>query len=187
MTYVVFGMYCREDKEGLFFIVNSRKKVDLWPRVVEHCHPDTTVICTDSAKSYVGVEKLFEEAQHKKVNHSKGEYVQKTDKKNHINSIENQNRILKATILSRKSKKLITQYMALYYYRRTRLQNFDFGKQISLLIEDIRKVYPGPGLTGLTLKHLDDPTPSSTGIEHCPSKGKGNRRQIKNLRKSQSQ
>ncbi|KAG8174685.1 hypothetical protein JTE90_024388 [Oedothorax gibbosus] len=60
--------------------------------------------------------------------------------------------------------------MALYYYRRTRLQNFDFGKQISLLIEDIRKVYPGPGLTGLTLKHLDDPTPSSTGIEHLMPK-----------------
>lgn len=120
MTITVFGIYWREDKHGIFFRTEGKKKKDLWPLVKKYVDPKAEFICTDSAKQYVGVEQLIAGAIHKTVNHKKGEFVSSSDKTNHINSIENQNKHLKASIKSRSSDEHIRQYMALYFYRKTR-------------------------------------------------------------------
>lgn len=98
MTVTVFGMYCREDKEGLFFRVNGKSKRDLWPYIKKYCHESTSIICSDSARQYMGVENLFLNAQHKRTNRRKGEFVSKDDKTNTINDLENQNKLLKKSL-----------------------------------------------------------------------------------------
>lgn len=131
MTIVIFGIYCREDKNGLFFRVNSKKKRDLWPLVKKHCHPETSVVCTDSALQYSNVEVLFDDAIHKTTNHKIGEFVSQSDKSNTINSLENQNKLLKKAIISRHTDRAIDQYMALHFYRRTRLDPLpSYGEQV---------------------------------------------------------
>lgn len=161
MDITIFGIYCRETKEGLFFKTDGKSKRDLWPLAVQYIDPDTSFINTDSAQQYHGIERLFTNATHKTVNHSKGEYVQKSDKSNHINSIENQNRILKREI---KHLSNLHQYMALHYYRRTRMNQETFGERVNQYIQDVKLVYPGPTGKVMQLKEITVPTPESTGI-----------------------
>lgn len=93
MTIIVLGIYCKEDKTGLFFKVNSKSKADLWPFIKKYIDPVTTTICTDSAKQYYGVEKMFSDGcQHLSTNHSKSEFVEKNNPQNTINDLENQNK-----------------------------------------------------------------------------------------------
>lgn len=141
----------------------------------------TSRICSDSAKQYVGVEKLFGDGTvHLATNHSIGEYVNKEDSSNTINHLENQNKLLKRAIICRRTSKLIHQYMALYYYRQQYLEKHykdDLGSQIMQFLLDIKRVYPGivNGVRqlGLELRIIDPPTVESEGLEHlipgkCP-------------------
>jgi transposase len=101
-TIVLFSVYCRETKEGLYFRTNGKSKRDLWPLLSKYIHPEIKRICTDQAKQYKKVKTLFSAStQHTVVNHSKGEFVDKKDKENHINSIENNNKQLKSFVKSR--------------------------------------------------------------------------------------
>lgn len=181
MTITVFGLYCPEDKVGLFFRVNSKTKAELWAYISKFIDKDTSRICSDSAKQYVGVQKLFGDGTvHLATNHSIGEYVNKEDSSNTINHLENQNKLLKRSILCRRTPKLIHQYMALYYYRLQHLEKQykdDLGSQIMLFLLDIKRVYPGvvDGVrqSGLELRIIDPPTVESEGLEHlipgkCP-------------------
>lgn len=59
MTVTVLGLYCKEDKVGLFFLVNLKSKLEFWSYINKFVAKDTTKVCTDSAKHYVGIEKLF--------------------------------------------------------------------------------------------------------------------------------
>lgn len=114
MTIIVLGLYCKEDKQGLFFKVNAKSKAELWPYIRKYVHPETSKICSDSAKQYDDVEKLFSsDAVHLKTNHSRGEFVSKVDPTNTINDLEKQNRLLKKTILCRRPK-FLHQYMACF-------------------------------------------------------------------------
>lgn len=131
MSITVFGIYCREDKEVLFLRVNGKKKRDLWPCVARHCDPKTSIICTDSAAQYTGVEKLFDNAVHKTTNHQKGEFVDKKDKTNTINALENQNKIFKKALKSRRNEAGIRSHMATHFYRRMRLKPLKtLGEQV---------------------------------------------------------
>ncbi|GFU07699.1 DDE_Tnp_IS1595 domain-containing protein [Trichonephila clavipes] len=76
-------------------MVDGEKKKDFWPRIARHCNPETSVICTDSATQYHNVNKLFNDALQKTTNHKKGDFVNKTDKLNTINPLENENRHFK--------------------------------------------------------------------------------------------
>ncbi|GIX86498.1 DDE_Tnp_IS1595 domain-containing protein [Caerostris extrusa] len=60
MAQTVLGIFCKEDHEGLLFLVDGKKK-DLWPLIKEHIHPDTTIICTDDSRksSARSVEKMI--------------------------------------------------------------------------------------------------------------------------------
>jgi hypothetical protein len=171
-TMTIFGMYCRETKEGLFFHVNGKSKRDLWPIMKKYIHPETKIIYTDMGKQYCNVEVLFSNhTEHKTVNHSKGEFVNKDDKENHINTIENQNKQLKSTIKSRKSLQLIKQYMSVWFYNNTYLSKHQNDcDKLEQWISDVIRVYPGPLTEPLTLKYID--IPSTDEIEHLLPKKK---------------
>lgn len=144
MTIVVFGMYCKEDKTGLFFRVNSKKKEDLWPYIKRYVKSDTSRICTDGGKQYHNVAAMFSsKTVHLKTNHSVGQFVEKGNAVNTINHQENENKLLKKTILCRRSPKLLHQYMAVYFYRKHILEKKyknHPGSQIFQFLLDIQKV-----------------------------------------------
>lgn len=173
MTYVVLGLFCKEDKVGRFFKVNSKCKEDLWPFIHKFVNHNTSRICTDSARQYIGVERMFTDSTiHAVTNHSKGEYVDKTDATNTINDLENQNKLLKKTILCRKTTDHVHQYMALFFYRKYCLERKykdDLGSQIMEFLLDVKKVYPcytdGEISEGLQLKDIDPPTVQSENLE----------------------
>lgn len=103
MTIVVLGIYCKEDKTGLFFKVDGKSKAEMWPLIKKHVDPTTKTVCTDSAKQYHGIEKMFDAGcVHLSTNHSKGEYVDKANPINTINDLENQNKLLKKAIVCRR-------------------------------------------------------------------------------------
>lgn len=104
MTTTVLGLYCKEDKTGLFFRVNSKSKRDLWPYIKKYVDSNTSRMCTDSARQYDGVERMLApDTVHLQTNHSKGEFVCKSDSQNTINDLENQNKLLKKAILCRRT------------------------------------------------------------------------------------
>ena len=114
-------MYCREDK-GLFFEVGSKKKKYIWSYIEHFCHPDTSVMCSNEAKQYDGVERNFNEAIHKTTNHSKGEFVSKTVViVNIVNDLQNENKQLKKELKRRWPKDSLFQFMDVYFYSRTQL------------------------------------------------------------------
>lgn len=173
MTIVVLGLYCKEDKIGLFFKVNSKCKADLWPYIHKYVNQSTSRICTDSARQYIGIEKIFPGSTvHNTTNHSKGEYVNENDHTNTINDLENQNRILKKNLLCRRTTNHLHQYMALFFYRKHCLEKKykeDTGSQIMEFLMDMKKVYPciadGAECVGLQLKDFDPPTVESENLE----------------------
>jgi len=102
---------------------------------------------------------------HKQTNHSKGEFVNRLDKTNTINDLENQNKLLKKAIKCRRSPKLLHQYMALHWYRQNNLNQFeDVGARMMVFLLDLKKLYPGfvDGniQKGLELKEIDPPRPT---------------------------
>ena len=104
------------------------------------------------------------------LNPSKGEFVDKNDKENHINSIENNNKHLKSFFKSRRADKLIYQYMAMYFYlNRFIKKHKTLGAQLQQFINDVIRVYPGPpelGVEGLQLNEINLPIPENEGIEN---------------------
>lgn len=171
MTITVLGLYCKEDKVGLFFRVNSKSKQELWPYIQKYVDFSTSRLCTDSAKQYEGVEQMFSTSTvHLRTNHSIGEYVEKLNPINTINDLENQNKLLKNSIKCSKTPKLLHQYMALYFYRNVYLKKYsDRGSKIMQFLLDIKKVYPGIRNgsleEGLTIKAIDPPSFNSTEEE----------------------
>ena len=145
-SIVLFGIYCCETKEGLYFRTNGRSKRDLWPLLSKYVYPEIKRICADQAKQYKKVKTLFSAStQHTVVNHSKGQFVEKNDKENHINSIENNNKHLKNFFKSRRSDKLIYQYMAgHFYFNRYIKKHKTLGAQLQQFIDDVIRVYSGP-------------------------------------------
>lgn len=163
MSIVVLGMYCKEDKTGVFIKVDGKSKRDLWPYIKKFVDPNTSTISTDQAKQYHEVEQLFgPTCTHLTTNHSVGEFVAAGDPLNTINDLENQNKLFKKSIISRKSTQSLYQYMALYYYRKNILEKkyrCDLGSQIMQFFEDMAIVYPGyvdgQKKDGLLLKNLE--------------------------------
>jgi hypothetical protein len=95
---------------------------------------------------------------------------EKKEKKTYVNSIENNNKHLKSFFKSRRSDKLIYQYMAMhFYFNRFIKKHKTLGAQLQQFIDDVIRVYPGPpelGVEGLTLNEINLPTPESENIEN---------------------
>ncbi|GIY14728.1 uncharacterized protein CDAR_606811 [Caerostris darwini] len=46
---VVFGIFCKDNHEGIFFRTDQKKKKDLWPLIKEYVHPETTICHGESS------------------------------------------------------------------------------------------------------------------------------------------
>ena len=103
------------------------------------------MICTDSAKQYQGVDKMFSDRSvHFSTNYNKKKL--KDNPQNTINNLENQNKLLKKSIVCRRTPKLLYEYIALYFHSKYVLaKNYahDIRLQVMTFIEDIVKGYPG--------------------------------------------
>lgn len=102
------------------------------------------------------------------------------DSTNTINDLENQNKLLKNSIVCRRSTKLLHQYMALHFYRQNVLTDYkdDLGSQIMTFLLDIKKVYPGyvngELSEGVHLKEIDPPTAESEDFNFLKKQNKKN-------------
>ncbi|GIX86494.1 DDE_Tnp_IS1595 domain-containing protein [Caerostris extrusa] len=45
----LFGIFCKDNHEGLFFRTDQKKKKDLWPLIKEYVHPETTICHGESS------------------------------------------------------------------------------------------------------------------------------------------
>ncbi|GBM21075.1 hypothetical protein AVEN_200764-1 [Araneus ventricosus] len=128
------------------------------------------MICTDSARQYYDIQNLFKDARHKRTNHKIGQFVDLNDRSNTINDLENENKHLNNAIVSRRTPKMLAQYMALHYYRRTQLDSHPRSERLGQLLADTAKVYPGYGIEGLKLVQVEEPTVDSEEIGHLIKK-----------------
>lgn len=173
MTTIIFGMYCRETKQVLFFRVPNKGKRALWPLIKKWVHPGIARICSDGAATYQGVAgvhaEMFPDAIHDVVIHSEGVFADPEDPTNHINSIENENKLIKREMRNRRTDKIMDQYIAWHCYRRCYLSRLDNnGMRLRRFLKDTRKVYPGAGQVGITGVNTFQmlPLPEEYGIEH---------------------
>ncbi|GIY51382.1 uncharacterized protein CDAR_69831 [Caerostris darwini] len=150
-----------ERKRGAVFPYGRKEQV-----IKHHCHPETSIICSGKAKQYVGVQNIFSNAVHKSTNHSIGEFASPTDPLNTINALENENKHLKKAILSTRSPEHVNQYMALHFYRRTRMRNIPEDEQIDLFMKEVSKVYAGYGNENMKMLEITVPDADSEGIGH---------------------
>ncbi|GIY40321.1 hypothetical protein CEXT_36351 [Caerostris extrusa] len=65
MTQTIFGMFCRDEKEGPFFLTKGKSKQELWPFIKHHCHPETHF----STHKHTFIKHIFSNAVHKSTNH----------------------------------------------------------------------------------------------------------------------
>ncbi|GIY62508.1 DDE_Tnp_IS1595 domain-containing protein [Caerostris darwini] len=151
----------RDEKEGLFLIKKGKSKRELWPFIKHHCHPETSIICSDKAKQYVGVQNIFSNAPH---NHSIGEFFSPTNPLNTINALENENKHLKDAIISTRSPDHVNQYMGLHFYRRTRMMNIPQDERIHLFMKDASKVNAGYRNENMEKLEITVPDAESEGI-----------------------
>ncbi|GBM67171.1 hypothetical protein AVEN_260490-1 [Araneus ventricosus] len=61
---------------------------------------------------------------------------------------------------------MLAQYMALHFYRRTRLKHLEYFEISEQFARDIAEVYPSYGVEGLKLIEVDEPTVESKEIGH---------------------
>ncbi|GIY99130.1 DDE_Tnp_IS1595 domain-containing protein [Caerostris extrusa] len=132
ITQTVFGIFCKQDREGLSFLADGGKKRDLWPPVKKCVHSETAIICTDEAGQYKKIDRLIKDVVNKTTNPSKGEFVDKNDA---INLLENENKHFKKSIVSRKCLGNI--------WLHTVTGKRNLGALIWQFIQDVKEVYPG--------------------------------------------
>ncbi|XP_017470768.1 PREDICTED: uncharacterized protein LOC108362347 [Rhagoletis zephyria] len=140
MTINVVGLFCKEDRTGIFYKVNQTNIKSLWPYIAE---------LVDQGKPKNNAFSDEEESDY-----SMEEIIQKGK------SIRNVSSKKKAPILSH-------QNMGATFYRRHYLAKFETdGERITTFLEHIREVYPGyqDGVlrTGLFLKVIDPITENSS-------------------------
>lgn len=156
-SVVVFGIYCNEDKEGLFLEAEGKKKKDIWPYIKYFCDPKTNVFHSNE---------ICKKSVHKTADDSGGKFS-KNDKNNIMNNLEKKNEKQKRDLKSKRPKNSFYQVMGVYFYRRIRLGNLKTdGEKVLQFLNDIKSVYPGPGRDGVKMKKLEEIIVESKGMQH---------------------
>ena len=170
-SITILGMYCGQQKRGLFFKVQSKGREHLYPLIHKYIEPDTSLLCTDQGKQYANLKDMFPESTHLTVNHSKGEFVSKSNPENHINSQEGQNKWLKNTVKYHTDDDSLLQYICWYEYQQHCLSDcHSLGERVNTFLKDVAKCFPGPGSEPLKYLAPELPTPVSEEIEHLMPK-----------------
>lgn len=163
-TAVYFGAYCRETKECMYWKVDNKSRDILWSHMRHYIAPGS-IIVSDCAPEYRGCTSLGYSA-HLTVNHSargRGRFVNPSDPEAHTQNIKVRKRYLKKRVRSFRTDKAIQQYLCEYIYRSRVLSAVATPwERFNKFLSDIRRVYPGPGRTGLGLCPIKIDTSSTT-------------------------
>lgn len=155
-TLVILGIYCRETKEGLYWQVPEKSRRVLWSYMLKYIAAGSTIM-TDCAPQYRGCEKLGF-SFHKTVKHSKAGSRRCVDTKDtniHIRNIETRNKHLKNSIKRLSTDKDLLLYISEFTYRERVLKHAETnGKKFARFLEDVKRVYPGPGREGLQMQQV---------------------------------
>ncbi|XP_023218173.1 uncharacterized protein LOC111633440 [Centruroides sculpturatus] len=155
----IFGAYCRETREMMYWHVENKSRRVLWSHMSRYIAPGS-IIVSDSAPQYRGCTTMgFSE--HKTVNHSQqgpGRFVNSDDPEAHTQNIEGRHRWLKKSIKSLRTDRSLQSYTCTYVYRTRFLSQLPTeSAKYRQFIEHIVAVYPGPGREGLQLKTIGVP------------------------------
>lgn len=168
----LFGIFCRETKESLYWHVRNKSQAVLWSCMYDYIEPGSTIV-SNSAPQYSGCEQLGF-AVHITVNHKvRGpkRSVSTCDSSMHTQNIKIRNRHLKDFIKSTKDDCTLDQYIAEYMYRERRLKDLvRSGEKLLRFMKDVAAVYPGPGRSGLKLQEVRVEAPSADDGHHIPIK-----------------
>ncbi|KAG8192020.1 hypothetical protein JTE90_001747 [Oedothorax gibbosus] len=215
----VFGIFCKDDKEGLFFeVVDAINKRDLVPYIKRLCHPDTSIISAEppvensynkksaadpnknqgkifcppnpsiiptfqpshhymppTTSHFMGVQNCYNNVipPPQNTNPTKPNSVPRHPVENQ--GLLNPNQPTKPDKPNKKQKKshakqspakknqpskTLFHFMALNFYRRTQLVHLTSdGERVFAFLNDIKKVFPGPGKEGLKMKKIEYEAP----------------------------
>lgn len=201
----VFGIFCKDDKEGLFFeVVDAINKRDLVPYIKRLCHPDTSIISAEPP-----VETSYNPQQNNPPNKKSGDPNKNQNKMycppnpgiinpfqpthhymppttSHFMGVQNcysnnvisqntaqtpptkpspeskpnkkqkKSHVKQSPAKKNQPSKTLFHFMALNFYRRTQLVHLSSdGERVFAFLNDIKKVFPGPGKEGLKMKKIE--------------------------------
>lgn len=153
---VIFGAVCRETKQGMFWQVNNKNRRVLWRNMLEYIEPGSIIISA-AVPQYEGRECLGL-AGHKFVNHRKkdpGRFINFHNASAHKQDIEIQNKYLKETIKLLRTDRALQEHMCEYTYRSKVLSVCStYGQKFCRFLEDVARVYCGPGRETMQLKTI---------------------------------
>lgn len=153
---VIFGAVCRETKQGMFWQVNNKNRRVLWRNMLEYIEPGSIII-SDAVPQYKDRE-YFGLAGHKFFNHKKkdpGRFVNIHDASNHTQDIEMQKKYLKETMKLLRTDRALQERMCEYTYRSRVLSSCStYGQKFRRFLEDVARVYRGPGQETMQLKTI---------------------------------
>lgn len=110
----IFGLYCRETKQGIFLQVKNKSRAVLWSQMQRYI-ASGSIICSDGAPMYRNCE-IMGFQDHLVVVH-KYEFVNRHNSEAHTNGVEIRNRWVKERILDHRSKSSTMSYICEYWYR----------------------------------------------------------------------
>lgn len=153
---IIFGIYCKETTQGIFWHVENNNRRVLWSHLLKYIAKDSIIMSNAVTKSKGG--KLLGFEDYKIINHSslvKAKSINKKSLKINRKNKAAQNRYVKMIKRSLRSDRTLQHYMSEYTYRSKVLSKLKtHGQRYYQFLEDIKKVYPGPNEIGITLKTI---------------------------------
>lgn len=153
---IIFGIYCKETTQGIFWHVENNNRRVLWSHLLKYIAKDSIIMSNAVPKSKGG--KLLGFEDYKIINHSslvKAKSINKKSLKINRKNKASQNRYVKMIKRSLRSDRTLQHYMSEYTYRSKVLSKLKtHGQRYYQFLEDIKKVYPGPNEIGITLKTI---------------------------------
>lgn len=146
----VFGGICRETKEVFVEVVPDRSGNTLWPIIQQRIAPGS-IIMTDCARVYNSLHEPRRGGyEHYQVNHRQN-FVDPNNRSVYTNTVERQWGIIKGKLSGKLDDQQMDMYLGEYMYRHMYLkvstdrERRTQGIQFRTFINDVIKVYPGPG------------------------------------------
>lgn len=151
----IFGIYCKETKQGIFWRVEDNNRRVVWSQLLKYIAKDS-IIMSNVAPHRKELENLGYK-EYRVLNHNtpvKAMKIRKSSKvlKKNKNAV---NRYIALTKRSLRSDRTLQQYMSEYTYRSRVLSTFKtHGQRYCQFLEDIKRIFPGPNAMGMSLKSI---------------------------------
>ncbi|XP_054720267.1 uncharacterized protein LOC129229911 [Uloborus diversus] len=129
-SYSVLGLFCKEDKDGIFLMMDGQKPKDLLPLIKGYCHPDASVGHSSESKQQYHFDLDYDWVDTKETRKSENHQTSKAHMALDI------------------------------YRRVRLQPLEDNGSRIDRFLRDIAAVYPGWKKEGLRLRNIETPPKS---------------------------